>query len=120
MSEETELLWLEVGDYLTRVIESDNVRRGFNAWPLQHDDIRRLLIGNTKKLPKSAVPAKLIGNVTVYCKSQEDAQRDKPKSIRPHRVYAICPDCAHHVPAGRLWQHRHMNRECNPERWKED
>lgn len=55
-----------------------------------------------KKLPREAMPERLIQGVRVYVKAYE---RTHPRHTSTHRVMAIC-NCGQHVPTGRLHQHK--------------
>ena len=60
------------------------------------------MLGVTK-LPKEAMPERLIQGVRVYVKAYEKAAHGRHTST--HRVYAVC-NCGRHVPVGRLHQHK--------------
>ncbi|AXQ68212.1 hypothetical protein HOT99_gp087 [Caulobacter phage CcrBL10] len=88
--------------YVPEAQAADASRRG---WTLQNSDLKALL-GWTPKLPRDAVAPVMVGNVSVYVLSAAEAAARKPKNNRPHRVTAVCPGCAAHVPAGRIGQHK--------------
>jgi hypothetical protein len=78
-------------------------KMGYN---LQCYELRERLGLRPGKLPEGSVAPQDIDGVLVYVLSARDAALANPKSLRPHRVMAICPDCRDHLPAGRLHQHK--------------
>jgi hypothetical protein len=72
-------------------------------WNLQHH--LKEILGLPPKLPSEGREAVLVGNVWVYVMGRDEAQRNTPRSRRPHRIIAVCPRCNKHIPAGRLHQH---------------
>lgn len=75
------------------------------------DDFR-IAFGRKGKLPDGAAPAVLLGGVYIYLKPAADPVPynyfGKTRFLKSskHRVFAICPDCQAHVPAGRSMQHK--------------
>ena len=69
---------------------------------MSHHELKQLL-GLPPKLPKHAVAAMEVGNVTVW------VNEARPGPLK-HRVMCECPDCGATVPAGRLSQQK-----CKPQ-----
>uniref|UniRef100_A0AB74UKN5 Uncharacterized protein n=1 Tax=Caulobacter phage BL57 TaxID=3348355 RepID=A0AB74UKN5_9VIRU len=88
--------------YVPAQYAADPARRG---WTLQNSDLKALL-GWAPKLPREAVAPAMVGDVSVYVLSAAEAAAKRPGKGRPHRVMAVCPACAAHVPAGRIGQHK--------------
>lgn len=81
-------------------------RHGYN---MQHDELREKLgLRVGQKLPAHSIPPTEVNGVWVFVLAAEDAKVRFPKTHRPHRVMAYCPnpDCQEIVPAGRLHQHK--------------
>lgn len=66
-------------------------------------DMYRALGVPDAKLPIEGMPERLIDGVRVYVKPLvKGATRKETFALR---VYAICDDCARHIPVGRMHQH---------------
>jgi hypothetical protein len=58
------------------------------------------------KLPRDFHAVRMLQGCLFYIHDEAGAKDLRPKSIRPHRVYQVCPVCQKAVPAGRMTQHR--------------
>lgn len=74
--------------------------RGFQMWSRQL--LERLGFKPTHPIPPDFSCEKVIDGVTVIVRARDP--NISPRK-RPHRVYAVCPDCGKQVSAGRLHQH---------------
>lgn len=63
------------------------------------------------KLPEGSVEGKRIAGTLVYVIGRAQAEALKPRSHRPHRMYAICNHCGDHIPTGKFGQHLKVHKE---------
>jgi hypothetical protein len=71
------------------------------GWPAWAHHVKQML-GIKGAIPAEGVPEQIIQGYRVYAISLQQA---KEQGVF-HRVRIVCPQCAKHVPAGRIRQHK--------------
>lgn len=97
-------------DEVNNMTIKDDLKYGLPMFPdrtyrLQAHNLK-MFLGLGSKLPDNKERLNFrLKNIALTLFTKREAHGFMPKSKRPHRLYARCPECMCWLPAGRLQQH---------------